>query len=184
MSCLPGCPPGSLPHCCLDHFPSARRPPRPCVPTDPLPPWTRLSRPSLTFSICCAPSVGAQDPLKAPGQGCWGHSVCECRAHIWSWAAMERNVKMRGKWRSGPLPMAVVGQGGLSLRRDRAAGPQGSLQRGGRGSGPLRLPSTQCCSPAAGSHVHGSWTPLSEGSRLGSPPERCLQLPRAGTLSA
>ena len=37
----------------------------------------------------------------------------ECRAPIWSWAAMERNVKMRGKWRKEPLPMAVVGEEGF-----------------------------------------------------------------------
>lgn len=41
--------------------------------------------------------------------------------------------------------------GGLLLRRDRAAGPQGSLPRGGRGRATCRLPSTRCCSPAAGS---------------------------------
>ena len=68
----------------------------PCVPTDPLPPWTCLSCPRPHISICCVPSVGAQTSL-CPGQGCWGHSVCECRAYIWTWAAMEENMEMRGE---------------------------------------------------------------------------------------
>lgn len=42
---------------------------------------------------------------------------------------MERNVKMRGEKEEGAPAYGGGRAGGLLLRRDRAAGPQGSLQR-------------------------------------------------------
>lgn len=74
MSCLRGCPPGSWPHCCLDHFPSRCWLP-PCVPTDPLPPWTHLGRPSPhILHLLCA--ICGRTDLSVPWARGAGDTAC------------------------------------------------------------------------------------------------------------
>lgn len=91
--------------------------------------------------------------------------------------------RREGKKEEGASACGGGRAGGLLLRRDRSSGPQGSLRELAE-EGPLVV-----CLPASAAlllqaHRKSPWTPLSEGSRLGSPPECCLQLPRAETVSA
>ena len=70
------------------------------------------------------------------------------------------------------------------LRRDRSAGPQESLPERRLRKGHLSSAFHPSAAVLLWAQGKSPWTPLLEGSRLGSPPERCLQLPRAGAVSA